>query len=86
MSDPPSNPRGSKPYLPPPPESFDDSPSVHFPRMDPPPASLEAMVRRSKPGSPLPREPERDASWRWVVVVVVVLVLGAVLYFAELHH
>jgi len=49
--------------------------------MDPPPASLEAMVR-SKPGSALPRE--RDASWRWVVPVAIVI--SAVAYYVGLHR
>ncbi len=82
MSDPPNTPRASHPYLPPPPETFEDSPSsVHFPRMEPPPASLEALVR-SKPGSPLPRE--RDARWRWVVALAIVI--SAVAYYVGLHH
>ncbi len=68
MTDPPEKPRGSRPYLPPPP---DDSPeSIDVPRMDPPPASLEAMVR-SRPGSPLP--PERDTSWVGVILLVAAL-------------
>ena len=82
MSDLPSKPRGSKPYLPPPPESVDDSPeAVHFPRMDPPPASLEAMVR-SKPGATMPRE--RASNWGWIALLV--LVIGAATYYVGLHH
>jgi hypothetical protein len=56
--------------VPPPP---DDSPeSVHFPRLEPPPASLEAMVQ-SKSRS---RPPEGGSSWLlWVVLVVVAVVI-----------
>lgn len=39
--------------------------------MEPPPASLEAMVR-SRPGSLLP--PERRAPWLWVAVIVIAIV------------
>ncbi len=82
MSDPPSKPRGSKPYLPPPPDTQDDSPeSVHFPRMEPPPASLEAMVR-SKPGAPLASE--RGMGLAWVAVLLVVI--AAVAYYVGLRH
>jgi len=46
------------------------------PRMDPPPASLEAMVR-SRPGSPLP--PERQLP-RLGVVVLAALVVAVLVY------
>jgi hypothetical protein len=70
VADPPNHRRGSQPYLPPPPETRDDSPeSVDVPRMEPPPASLEAMVR-SGPGSVA--GPERDAFWGWVLVVLAI--------------
>ena len=78
VSDPPDQHRGSKPYLPPPPDQDDFPESVHFPRHEPPPASLEAMVR-SRPGSPLPRE--RSFPWLWLLalaagVAVTAYILG----------
>ena len=75
--------RGSRPYLPPPPESDDDSSpeSLHMPRMEPPPASLEAMVR-SRPGSSMPGEERRN--WVWVAALVAVVV--ALAYFAFVRH
>jgi hypothetical protein len=76
VADPPDYRRGSQPYLPPPPETRDDSPeSVDVPRMEPPPASLEAMVR-SGPGSAAGRERERDSTWLWVSML---LAVGAVI-------
>ncbi|HYQ43065.1 MAG TPA: hypothetical protein VER11_13885 [Polyangiaceae bacterium] len=79
MSELPDNPRGSRPYLPPPP---DDSPeSVHVPRIGPPPASLEAMVR-SKPGAPL--TPERGPTWLWTVLLIVAI--GAIAYYLGLKN
>ena len=76
-------PRNSRPYLPPPPETDEDSSpeSLHMPRMEPPPASLEAMVR-SRPGSAMPGEDGR--SWVWVVALVAVV--AAVAYFVGVHH
>jgi hypothetical protein len=68
VADRPNQRQGSQPYLPPPPETRDDSPeSVDVPRMEPPPASLEAMVR-SGPGSNA--APERN--WIWVSMVLAV--------------
>ena len=79
MSELPKNPRGSSHYLPPPP---DDSPeSVDVPRMEPPPASLEAMVR-SRPGAPLPAE--RHSTWIWVALIVVAI--GAIAYYLGLRQ
>lgn len=51
--------------VPPPPDESTDS--VRLPRMDPPPSSLEAMVKsRSRA-----REPKAEASWwPWVVLVL----------------
>ena len=73
MADPPKFRQGSQPYLPPPPETQDDSPnSVDVPRMEPPPASLEAMVRNGM-GSPA-RRPERDFTWVWVSMLLVLIV------------
>ncbi len=81
VSDPSDERPGSQPYLPPPPESRDDAPrSVHFPRMDPPPASLEAMVRNG------PRSASRAGgrSWVWVLALVAGVALTA--YFLGLHR
>jgi hypothetical protein len=52
--------------VPPPP---DDSPeSVHLPRMEPPPSSLEAMVQNHSRR----RQPEAETGWwPWVVLVLV---------------
>ena len=74
MADPPEKHRGSRPYLPPPPDEAPES--VDVPRMDPPPASLEAMVR-SRPGSPLP--PVRQLP-RLGVVVLAALVVAVLVY------
>ncbi len=74
MSEPPDKPQASHYYLPPPP---DDSPeSVDVPRMEPPPASLEAMVR-SRPGSPL--APERQSSWVWIGLIAIAI--AAIAYY-----
>ena len=63
--------RASQPYLPPPP---DDSPeSIAVPRMEPPPASLEAMVRR--PIAPAGRF--GGSPWIWLTLLVVVVGLLA---------
>ena len=79
VSELPDRPRGSRPYLPPPP---DDGPeSVHVPRIEPPPASLEAMVR-SKPGAQLP--PERGPSWVWTVLLIVAI--AAIAYYVGLRN
>jgi hypothetical protein len=42
--------------------------------MEPPPASLEAMVR-SRPGAPLP--PERQSSWVWILLIVIAIAAAA---------
>ena len=81
MSDPSEPRRGSRPYLPPPPETRDDSPeSFDVPRMEPPPASLEALVRRS-PGSPL--APSKNSRWLWVALLIVGI--GAAMYYVGLR-
>jgi len=49
--------------------------------MEPPPASLEAMVR-SRPGSPLTPEPR--SPWIWVVVAVIVVIVIA--YYLEFQR
>ena len=49
--------------------------------MEPPPASLEAMVR-SRPGSLLP--PERRPPWLWVSVLVLAVV--ALAYYLVLQQ
>jgi len=54
---------------------------VHFPRHEPPPASLEAMVR-SRPGSPLATE--RSSSWLWVLALVAAVALTA--YLLGMHR
>ncbi|MEO8904685.1 MAG: hypothetical protein ABI488_19895 [Polyangiaceae bacterium] len=83
MPDSEYKPRGSRPYLPPPPESDDDSSpeSVHMPRMEPPPASLEAMVR-SRPGSAMPGEAGR--SWVWIAVLIGAVAVVA--YLMGMHR
>ena len=73
MSEPPDKPSGSRRYnLPPPPDGLPES--VDVPRMEPPPASLEAMVR-SRPGAPLP--PERQSSWVWILLIVIAIAAAA---------
>jgi len=79
VSELPDKPRGSRHYLPPPPG--DSSESVDVPRMDPPPPSLEAMVR-SKPGVPL--SAERGPSWRWTVLLI--LAIGVIAYYLGLSR
>ena len=83
VADPPNQHRGSRPYLPPPPETRDDSPeSVDVPRMEPPPASLEAMVR-SGPGSAARND--RDSTWLWIAMVLVVGVVITVYVLRSSH-
>jgi hypothetical protein len=78
VSEPPDKPSGSRHYLPPPP---DDSPeSVAVPRMEPPPPSLEALMR-SRPGAPLTIE--RRPSWPWVVLLIIAI--GAIAYYLGLR-
>lgn len=79
MSEPEDKPRGSRHYLPPPPDGSPES--VDVPRMEPPPASLEAMVR-SRPGSPL--SAERTSSWLWITLIV--LVIAALAYYVGLQQ
>ena len=68
--------------MPPPPATRDDSPeSFDVPRMEPPPASLEAMVR-SKPGSPLPSE--RSGPWLWIAGLA--LLIAAAAYYLGLRR
>ena len=82
MSEPPDKLPGSRPYnLPPPPDGSPES--VDVPRMEPPPASLEAMVR-SRPGAPLP--PERQSSRIWVALIVIAIAIGAVAYYLGLQQ
>ena len=79
LSEPPDKPSGSRHYLPPPPA---DSPeSVDVPRMEPPPASLEAMVR-SRAGTPPTLE--GGPSWVWVALLIVTIV--AIAYYVGLKH
>ncbi len=83
MADFPNRRQGSQPYLPPPPETRDDSPeSVAVPRMEPPPASLEAMVR-SGPGSK--SGSDRDSTWLWVTMVLAVGVVITVYVLRSSH-
>lgn len=71
MADPNDKRRVSQAYLPPPPASGDDAPgSVHFPRMSPPPASLEALMRNG-PRAALLRE--RGITWAWVALLLVIV-------------
>jgi len=51
------------------------------PRIEPPPASLEAMVR-SKPGAEL--APQRGPTWLWTLLLI--LAIGAVAYYLGLEH
>jgi len=48
--------------------------------MEPPPASLEAMVR-SRPGSPLAK---RSSHWGWIALIV--LAVGAIAYYLEIYR
>ena len=83
MADHPNQRRGSQPYLPPPPETRDDSPeSVDVPRMDPPPASLEAMVR-SRPGSAV--RSDRDSTWLWLSLILAIGVVITVYVLSSSH-
>ena len=52
-----------------------------MPRIEPPPASLEAMVR-SKPGAEL--VPERGPNWVWTVLLIVAI--GAIAYYLGLKN
>jgi hypothetical protein len=80
--DPPNRRQVSQPYLPPPPETRDDSPdSVDVPRMEPPPSSLEAMVRNG-PGAAARRE--RDSTWLWICMVLAVALVITV-YVVRYH-
>ncbi|MES1177821.1 MAG: hypothetical protein ABUL62_26080 [Myxococcales bacterium] len=82
MSDPPEPRRGSRPYLPPPPETRDDSPeSFDVPRMEPPPPSLEALVRK-RPGAPL--APAKGSQWVWIGLLIVTI--GAAMYYLGLRQ
>lgn len=58
--------------VPPPPSSDEGLPSVHMPRMEPPPPSLEAMIQsRSRPS-----EPAASSSWLlWVALIVLAAVV-----------
>jgi hypothetical protein len=49
--------------------------------MEPPPASLEAMVR-SQPGAPL--APARQSSWVWVLLTVIAI--AAIAYYLGLRQ
>jgi hypothetical protein len=49
--------------------------------MEPPPASLEAMVR-SRPGAPLTAE--RRSSWIWIALIVIAI--GALAYYVGLQQ
>jgi len=49
--------------------------------MEPPPPSLEAMVR-SKPGVPLPAE--RGVSWWWTLLLI--FAIGAIAYYLGISH
>jgi len=76
-----SRPR-SQPYLPPPPGQEDDGlDSIHMPRMEPPPSSLEAMVR-SRPRSDKPRVPKKKpASNAWWIALLIVATAGSVFFW-----
>ena len=81
MADPPNKRLGSQPYLPPPPETRDDSPdSLKIPRMESPPASLEAMVR----SGPRSSATERDSTWIWLCMVLAVG-LAVTVYVLRTH-
>jgi hypothetical protein len=54
---------------------------VEVPRMEPPPASLEAMVR-SRPGSPL--APDKQPPWLWITLIVIVIAVVA--YYVGLQQ
>jgi hypothetical protein len=70
--------RVSQPYLPPPPD--DSPPSVAVPRMEPPPASLEAMVRRPRaPAGSIERSP-------WIWLAALVIAVGALALYLWASH
>jgi hypothetical protein len=73
----PINQREPRPaYLPPPPQSRDDSPDVlDVPRMDPPPSSLLATLK-NRLGTPVH---ERQSVWIWVLGVLTALAVAAYL-------
>lgn len=53
--------------VPPPPHSADDAPApVDVPRMEPPPPSLEAMIKSTRSA------PAAERSMRWLLVLVMV--------------
>jgi hypothetical protein len=83
VADPTNYRRGSQPYLPPPPETRDDSPeSVDVPRMEPPPASLEAMMR-SGPGPSAGRD--RGSTWLWISMLLAVAAVITVYVLRSAH-
>lgn len=49
--------------------------------MEPPPPSLEALVRR-RPGAPL--TPERGSRWLWIALLMVTI--GAGMYYVGLRQ
>jgi hypothetical protein len=49
--------------------------------MEPPPPSLEALVR-SRPGSPL--TPTKSRHWLWIAVAIVIIGVG--MYYVGLHR
>jgi hypothetical protein len=65
--------------VPPPPADPGDGPdSVHLPRMEPPPPSLEAMVQGGARSFRRQREPKRGS---WLVWVAVGFVAVAVAFY-----
>ncbi len=83
MADPLKPRRASEPYLPPPPVTRDDSPnSVDVPRMEPPPPSLEAMVR-SGPGPSAGSA--RDSTWLWISMLLAIGVVVTVYVLRSGH-
>lgn len=72
MSGPDDEPAPRRGAVPPPPSSDEGLDSVHMPRMEPPPPSLEAMIQsRARV-----EEPTGGPSWwLWLVLIVVAAVV-----------
>ena len=61
---------------PPPSEAPDDAPSIHLPRMEPPPPSLEAMVTSTRASLRKP-EPAATSWWVWLALALVTAAVSA---------
>ena len=70
----PARSRGAVP--PPPSEAPDDAPSIHLPRMEPPPPSLEAMVTSTRASLRKP-EPATTSWWVWLALALITAAVSA---------